>query len=205
MPIKPSIVGAIFALGFVTCIHGKSTPSSTKDGNKKEAGPPPGVLPMTSRFCAWNEKFGSGGGNWNEDFHENVSYRKLFKTNTNDLGSSLDKETGVFTTPYDGYWEISYTYEAMDEDVGGPLPYKPYLSEVYLMAVDGTTGEERILDRSLHMEQSGIYKHQNTRDNYQDTMHHLSAGSTVYLKVHMLSGYMYNVMFCVACADYICQ
>ena len=114
MPIKPSIVGAIFALGFVTCIHGKSTPSSTKDGNKKEAGPPPGVLPMTSRFCAWSEKFGSGGGNWNEDFHENVSYRKLFKTNTNDLGSSLDKETGVFTTPYDGYWEISYTYEAMD-------------------------------------------------------------------------------------------
>ena len=190
MPIKPSIVGAIFALGFVTCIHGKSTPSSTKDGNKKEAGPPPGVLPMTSRFCAWNEKFGSGGGNWNEDFHENVSYRKLFKTNTNDLGSSLDKETGVFTTPYDGYWEISYTYEAMDEDVGGPLPYKPYLSEVYLMAVDGTTGEERILDRSLLMEQSGIYKHQNTRDNYQDTMHHLSAGSTVYLKVHMLSGYI---------------
>ena len=205
MPMKPSIVGAIFALGFVTCIHGKSTPSSTKDGNKKEAGPPPGVWPMTSRFCAWNEKFGSGGGNWNEDFHENVSYRKLFKTNTNDLGSSLDKETGVFTTPYDGYWEISYTYEAMDEDVGGPLPYKPYLSEVYLMAVDGTTGEERILDRSLLMEQSGIYKHQNTRDNYQDTMHHLSAGSTVYLKVHMLSGYMYNVMFCVACADYLCQ
>ena len=202
MPIKPSIVGAIFALGFVTCIHGKSTPSSTKDGNKKEAGPPPGVLPMTSRFCAWNEKFGSGGGNWNEDFHENVSYQKLFKTNTNDLGSSLDKETGVFTTPYDGYWEISYTYEAtVDDGVRHPT----HLSEVYLMAVDGITGEERILDRSLHMEQSGIYKHQNTRDNYQDTMHHLSAGSTVYLKVHMLSGYMYNVMFCVACADYLCQ
>ena len=74
-----------------------------------------------------------------------------------------------------------------------------------MMAVDGITGEERILDRSLHMEQSGIYKHQNTRDNYQDTMHHLSAGSTVFLKVHMLSGYMYNVMFCVACADDLCQ
>ena len=149
------------------------------------------INPNTPRYCGWNDEIGDNFGWTGTEDAFNVTYTTLFATNTID-GAFLDIESGVFVvTPKEigGYWrnwDIHYSYEAFAYGA-------PHVSETYLVKrinSGANSGHEELLDRIVHIEQSGVV----TR--YITSFTEPQETASFYLKTNMLSGHLKNVMIC---------
>ena len=154
------------------------------------------IQPNTPRYCGWNDEIGSNFGWTGTEDAFNVTYTTLYATNTID-DAFLDIESGAFIVTgkdFGGYyrnWEISYTFEAYTYG-------DPHLSEIYLVkrfnsGIDA--GQEFLLDRIIHIEQTGVVtRYSTSTTDGQQT-------ASFYLKTNMMSGYLKNVMICFISLD----